>query len=216
MDLLIDEVDFVLTRGDRQCEFTENVGSDAVPDTAEQLQPEIFSEVESRVNLDEVMEDLKQPLYTGCVWAIYIYSQIGSTITKHEQLVLLLKFQQQFCVSQVDTFRYFSKVPQTQMRHLLELINCMLPFPNQSISSQYFLNKCLDPWILRSNCREYCAECQRLWKEDEEQCPNCADCGAVTFRYKGTEDQQILKRKKSHFLTFSVVEQLQNLLACKL
>jgi hypothetical protein len=96
------------------------------------------------------------------------------------------------------------------------MINCMLPSPNNSIRSLYFLNKSLDPWILQSNCREYCAECQRLWKDDEVQCPNCADCGAVTYRYKGTKEDQILKRKKTHFLTFSVVEQLQSLISCKL
>jgi hypothetical protein len=51
------------------CNNTER--SDSVIDTEDKTtQPNLFSEVHGRVNLEEVMTDLLQELYPGCVFIV--------------------------------------------------------------------------------------------------------------------------------------------------
>jgi hypothetical protein len=103
-----------------------------------------------------------------------------------------------------------------QMRAMLQAIDCHLPPQNDTFKTNYFLNKMLAPWELSYTCQEYCGECFSEWKETETVCQTCADNGTETFRYLGNKEDQKCKRMKCYyFITFNVIEQLQQQLKRK-
>jgi predicted amidophosphoribosyltransferase len=91
-----------------------------------------------------------------------------------------------------------------------------MPSQNWSFKSKYYLEKVMNPWELPFTKHEYCGECFKEWQETETFCQNCAAKGIETLRYRGTEEHQKEKRTKKHyFLSFNIIEQLQQMLKRK-
>ena len=102
------------------------------------------------------------------------------------------------------------------MRALLQLIDCILPPDNDSFKTKYFLEKAMKPWRVAFTQHEYCGECFTEWQGTEYVCANCAASGTETLQYRGSKKDQSQKRMKQHyFITFDVIEQLQQLLKRK-